>query len=189
MDITETLYVTSREAWRDWLAANYLDKSEIWLVSHIRAAKRPGILYHEAVEEALCFGWIDGIRKKHSPESHAQRFTPRRRGSGFSQINKERLARLIERGQVIPSVLAALGDLRLDDYHFPEDIMAALQADEQAWAFFQSTPSPYQRIRAAYVDTARERPQEFEKRLKNLVEKSARRKYFGYGIDDFYGTD
>jgi len=189
MTITETLYVTSREAWREWLAANHRDKQEIWLVSYRKSAGRAGIPYHEAVEEALCFGWIDGIRKTFGTEASAQRFTPRRKGSGFSQINKERLARLIEQGKVIPEVLASIGALELDSFAFPNDIVRALKADEKAWAFFHQTPPPYQRIRVAYVDSARSRPEEFEKRLRNLVEKSARETYFGYGIDDFFGTE
>ena len=186
MDITETLYVYTREAWRDWLAAHYDSKTEIWLISYLKATGKPSLRYNEAVEEALCFGWIDSTRKKFDEERSAQRYTPRRPRSGYSQPNKERLARLISQGKVIPSVLARLGDVRAEDFQFPEDILAALRANDAAWAFFQSTSPSYQRIRAAYVDIARDRPEDFEKRLRNLVDKSAKGKHFGYGIEDFY---
>lgn len=186
MDITQTLYVTTREAWRDWLAAHHEVKPEIWLVSYRAAAGRPSIPYHEAVEEALCFGWIDGIRKGMDGDRYAQRYTPRRPRSGFSQINKERLARLIAQGKVIPAVLERVRDVRAEDFVFPPDILAALRSDEQAWTHFQRFPAPYQRIRVAYVDDARAQEEVFEKRLRNLIEKTAQGKQFGYGIEDFY---
>lgn len=186
MDVTGIYYAATRLEWRAWLEANYDDASEIWLVSYRKRAGRPSVPYNEAVEEALCFGWIDSIRKKLDEDRYAQRFTPRRPGSGFSQTNKERLSRLLEHGKVIPSVMEALGDVRPETYVIPEDIRTILQANEDAWAFFRSTSPAYQRIRAAYVDHARDRPGEFEKRLKHLIEKSAQGRHYGYGIDDFY---
>ncbi len=186
MDITETLYVATRTDWRDWLAAHHADKSEIWLVSYRKHTGRPSISYNDAVEEALCFGWIDSTRKRIDQDRYAQRFTPRRPGSSYSQTNKERLARLIAQGKVIPSVMERLGDVRPEDYEIPDDIRYALQANEQAWAFFRTTSPAYQRIRAAYVDHARGRPDEFEKRLNTLIEKSAQGKQFGYGIEDYF---
>ena len=106
--------------------------------------------------------------------------------SAYSQTNKERLARLIAQRHVIPSVLARLGEVRAEDYQIPDDILAVLQTDAAAWAFFQQTSPSYQRIRAAYVDTARHRPGAFEKRLKHLVAMSAQGKQFGYGIEAYY---
>lgn len=186
MDITETLYVATRAAWRDWLAAHHDEKTEIWLVSYRKATGQPSVPYNNAVEEALCFGWIDSIRKGIDQERYAQRYTPRRAGSSFSQLNKERLARLIAQNQVIPSVLEKLGHIRAEAYEIPDDIVAALKAHENAWTYFQNTSPSYQRIRAAYVDTARRRPAEFEKRLQYLIEMSAQEKQFGYGIEDYY---
>lgn len=186
MDITETLYVATHESWRAWLKANYDHKPEIWLIAYRKQTGRPSIPYNAAVEEALCFGWIDSIRKGIDEARLAQRYSPRKPGSGYSQTNKERLARLIQAGKVMPEVLAEIGDMRPEDYEIPEDILAALQADEAAWSFFQNTSPPYQRIRAAYIDVARGRPAEFQKRLANLVKKSAQGKQFGYGIEDYY---
>lgn len=185
MKITETLYVATREAWRAWLAAHHEVKQEIWLVSYRKATGRPSLPYNDAVEEALCFGWIDGIRKG-TADGFAQRFTPRREGSPYSQPNKERLARLIAQGRVDPSVLARLGDVRPEAYEIPDDIASALRAEERAWSFFSATAPSYRRIRAAYVDAARGRPAEFQKRLRHLVAMSAQGKQFGYEIETYY---
>ena len=186
MDITETLYVTTREEWRDWLMANFNTKPEIWLISYRKHTGRPSIPYNSAVEEALCFGWIDSIRKGIDSERNAQRFSPRKPGSSYSQPNKERLARLIRAGKVIPSVLESIGDMRPENYKIPNDILSALQSNEAAWLFFRTTSPSYQRIRAAYIDVARKRPEEFKKRLDHLIDMSAQGNQFGYGIEDYY---
>jgi uncharacterized protein YdeI (YjbR/CyaY-like superfamily) len=178
MDITETFYAATRAEWREWLAANFDTAPEIWLVSYLVKTERPSVPYNDAVEEALCFGWIDGIRKKLDDERHAQRFTPRRPGSPYSQTNRERLARLIEVGKVHPSVVEVVRGIRPEDFEIPEDVREALRAHDDAWAFFSSTSPSYQRIRAAYVDIARVRPGEYEKRLRHLVEMSAKGKQF-----------
>ena len=185
MDITETLYVPTREAWRDWLHAHHADRSEIWLVTYRKATGRPSVGYNDAVEEALCVGWIDSIRKGLDADRLAQRFTPRRPASPFSQTNKERLARLLSRGQVLPSVAAGLPDVRPEAFEMPADILDALRADPEAWRFFQSTAPSYQRIRAAYVDDKRAQPEEFGKRLRRLVEMSAQGKTYGYHIETY----
>ncbi len=180
------LQVSTRDAWRTWLVAHHEGAPDIWLVSHRKHTGRPSVPYNDAVEEALCFGWIDSIRKGLDEDRYAQRFTPWRPGSGYSQTNKERLARLLAQGKVLPSVRDALSDVRPENFELPGDIVKALRDDGEAWAFFQTTSPSYQRIRAAYVDTARERPEEFAKRLRHLVEKSAQGKPFGYGIESYF---
>ncbi len=186
MDIGESIYVSTREQWRSWLRENHESKDEIWLVFYKKHTKRPSLPYNVAVEEALCFGWIDSIRKGIDEVKYAQRFTPRNPESGYSQTNKERLARLADEGKLIPSVLARLDKNRPEDYEIPEDIVSALQGSHDAWDFFKETSGAYQRIRAAYVDSARDRPEEFKKRLDHLVKMSEGRKHFGYHIEDFY---
>lgn len=186
MEITDTLYAATREEWRDWLDAHHSAKTEIWLVSYRKATGRPSLPYNDAVEEALCFGWIDSTRKGIDDDRYAQRFSPRRSGSSFSQINKERLARLIAEGKVIPSVLEKLSDVSAEAYEFPDDIVSALQRHESAWEFLRTTSPSYQRIRIAYVDGARGRPAEFKKRLDHLIKRSAQGKQFGYGIESFF---
>ena len=186
MSQPDTLYVDNRDAWRQWLQENYTSAKEIWLVYPRKHTGIPRIPYNDAVEEALCFGWIDSITKTIDEERYSQRFTPRSPRSTYSQTNKERLHRLISQGKVIQEVLAGLGDVIKTEFVFPPDIEAALRANEQAWDSFQKYAGSYQRIRVAYVDAARKRPHEFEKRLKNLILKTEQDKQFGFGIESYY---
>lgn len=186
MDVTETLYVTNREEWRDWLKDHCKSAPEIWLVSYLKRTGRPSIPYNDAVEEALCFGWIDGIVKTLDEERYAQRYTPRRAKSAYSQTNKERLKRLIEQGKVMPEIFAGLDEIGLEDFEYPADIMAAIQENEPAWENLEKYSESYRRIRIAYVDGARDRPGEFKKRLAHLIKMTEQDKQFGRGIKDYY---
>ena len=116
MKITKTLYVTTREAWRAWLMKHYQTEPEIWLIYYRKATGKARIPYNTAVEEALCFGWIDSVNKGMDEERTAQRFTPRKPKSGYSQTNIERLRTLVPRGRVMPEVAASLGDLLERDF-------------------------------------------------------------------------
>ena len=111
MKITKALYVPNRKAWRDWLKKHYKTEKEIWLVYYRKQAGKPRIPYNDAVEEALCFGWIDSTVKTLDAERFAQKFSPRKPGSPYSQPNKERLRRLIKQSMVMKDVLATLGIL------------------------------------------------------------------------------
>lgn len=186
MDISDTLYVANREDWRKWLKENYKTANEIWLVYYRKHTGTARIPYNDAVEEALCFGWIDSITKTIDDERYAQRFTPRNPGSTYSQTNIERLRRLIEQGKVVPEVLATLGDVVEKEFEFPVDIMAALQGNKRAWENFQRYSGPYRRIRIAFIDTARKRPGEFEKRLKHFIKMTEQDKQYGFGIEEYY---
>jgi len=183
---TSRLYITTREEWRQWLAEHYRTATEVWLVYPRKESGMPRIPYHVAVEEALCFGWIDSIAKKVDEQRYMQRFTPRRPGSPYSQTNIERLRRLVPQGKVMPEVLSVVQPLLEREFITPADIEAALRANEAAWANFQRYPGPYQRIRIAYVDGARGRPEEFEKRLRKLMRMAELDKKFGFGIEEFY---
>ena len=186
MEITKKLYVTNRNDWRDWLQDHYKSETEIWLVYYRKETGKPRIPYNEAVEEVLCFGWIDSIIRNIDQDRYAQRFTPRKPGSYYSQTNKERLKKLIAQGKVMPEVLANLEDLDLDDFEYPEDIMAAIRENKQAWENFQRYSGSYKRIRIAYIDGARDRPGEYEKRLKHFIKMTEQDKQFGFGIEDYY---
>jgi uncharacterized protein YdeI (YjbR/CyaY-like superfamily) len=186
MEITRALRIHDRAAWRAWLAQHHATASEAWLVYPRKATGKPRIAYNDAVEEALCFGWIDSTVKTLDADHTAQRFTPRRARSGFSQPNKERLRRLMAQGKVAQHVLARLADVPLDDFVLPADIEAALRASPAAWENLQGWSDAYLRIRVAFVDDARDRPEEFEKRLQNLIRKSEQGKQFGFGIESFY---
>ena len=181
-----TLLVSTREAWRQWLQENYQTAAEIWLVYPRQHTGKPRILYNDAVEEALCFGWIDSITRTIEEDHYSQRFTPRKPGSSYSQTNKERLRRFVSQEKVLPEVLATVSHLLEEEFVFPPDIETALRANETAWANFQKYSGAYQRIRVAYVETGRGRPGEFEKRLNHLLHMTEQDKQFGFGIEEYY---
>jgi uncharacterized protein YdeI (YjbR/CyaY-like superfamily) len=108
MEIGETLLVTSRQEWREWLEQHYHEYKEIWLVYYKKTSGKIGITYEESVEEALCFGWIDGAIKGIDQEIYAGRFTPRRAKSPWSDSNRRRVAHLLQDGRMTEAGLAVL---------------------------------------------------------------------------------
>jgi len=109
MEITETFFATTRQEFRSWLERHHQSKSEIWLAQYKKATGKATVDYDEAVMEALCFGWIDGIRKRIDEGSFATRFTPRKPGSSaWSERNLERVRRLIAEGQMTAAGYASL---------------------------------------------------------------------------------
>jgi len=107
-EITETFFAPDAAAWRAWLAAHHADRSEIWLILLKRHVDEPSVTQSEAVEEALCYGWIDGHLRRIDDRSHALRFTPRKPRSEWAQSNKDRVERLIAAGRMAPPGLAAV---------------------------------------------------------------------------------
>jgi uncharacterized protein YdeI (YjbR/CyaY-like superfamily) len=181
MEITKTLYVTKRKDWRIWLNKHYKNEKEIWLVYYKKATGKPRISYNDAVEEALCFGWIDSIVKTLDENRVVQRFSPRGPKRAYSQANKERLRFLVKKEKVKEDVLKTLGDILNEKFVIPPDILQALKANKQAWKNFQKFSDSYQRIRIAYIDGARKRPEEFRKRLRYFIEMTEKNKQIGYG--------
>jgi len=108
MQIGETIYVTTREDFRNWLIANHQTRKEIWLIRYKKSTKKPSIDYVEAVEEAICFGWIDSTEKSMDVERYATRFSPRRPRSNWTGTNKERARRLIAEGKMTAAGLETL---------------------------------------------------------------------------------
>ncbi len=108
MEIGETLYVTTRAQFYKWLKTNHAAKKEIWLVQYRKPTGKPSIDYLEAVDAALCYGWIDSTQKKMDDERFATRFSPRRPKSNWTEANKEKARKLIEEGQMTPAGLATL---------------------------------------------------------------------------------
>ena len=179
MFITETLYLYTRSVWRQWLTSHHATTAEIWLLYPRKHAGRPRLPYADAVEEALCFGWIDGLEKTFDADHTAQRFTPRRPRSNWSALNRERARRLVAEGQMAPAGLAALGSVLEEPFAVPPDIQAALQAQPPAWENFARFALAYQRLRVGYVEEVRRQPTEFARRLAHLVRRTARNEAFG----------
>ena len=186
MEIGKTLYVSQRKDWRTWLEANFESGKQIWLVYPNKASGETRIPYNDAVEEALCFGWIDSIVKKLDTLHAVQRFTPRNPKSSYSQLNKERLRRLAEEGLLHPSLRESVEDVLKEGYVFPADILEAIRSNREAWKHFQGCSPAYQRIRVAYIDVARARPEAFTSRLESLIKASEKGRQLGYGGVDKY---
>ena len=179
MEVGKTLYVTQRSEWREWLSANHETEKEIWLIGYVKKSGKPSLTYKDTVEEALCFGWIDSTIKKLDAERNAQRYTPRRPNSPLSEMNKERVRRLIAVGLMTPAGLAAAGDLSTDTFTIAEDILDALKVDAQVWQNFSAFPESYKRIRVGWIEGARKHPADFEKRLKYFIKMTAAGKKYG----------
>jgi uncharacterized protein YdeI (YjbR/CyaY-like superfamily) len=177
MEINHTIKPIDRTEWRTWLTQNHNTKIEIWVLSDDRP-EQPTIEYLDAVEEALCFGWIDGIAKRYSSHELAQRFTPRKRRSNWTELNKERARRLIRLGLMTDSGRVTLPDLDAE-FIVAEDLLAILRAKPEIWANYQAFPDLYRRIRIGYIEEMRKNQREFDRRLQNFVNKTAANKMFG----------
>lgn len=186
MEITGTLNAKTRTEWRNWLMKNYKSQKEIWLVFQNKSSGKRGITYEEAVEEALCFGWIDSIVKKNEKHSRVQRFTPRNPKSSYSQLNKERLKTLLRKKKVIASVKKSLGDLENEKFVFPIDIIDEIRMNKKAWKNYQKFSETYKRIRIAFIDGARTRPDVFKQRLNYFLKMTEKNKLYGTpGIEKY----
>jgi uncharacterized protein YdeI (YjbR/CyaY-like superfamily) len=180
MKLGETLDAGTHAAWRAWLVRNHARKKEIWLIYHAKASRRPSVSYNDAVDEAICFGWIDSTVKKVDAHSRAQRFTPRRNGSPVSEMNKARARRLVREGRMTPVGRAALGStLRREAPVVAPDVRRALRAEPGAWERFDKLPVAYKRIRLGFIEGARGRPEVFSTRLRYFVRMTARGKQYG----------
>ena len=164
-EITETFFAPDRQTWRAWLVEHHETADEVWLVLLKKHVARPSVSLDEAVEEALCFGWIDGHLRRIDGQSHALRFTPRGRRSIWSQSNKERVERLVREGRMTPAGLAAVeaakangewdaATAREDLATVPEDLVAALRAAgiEEA---FRGMPPSQRKMYLSWVNDAK----------------------------------
>ncbi len=187
MTTIQTLYVADRKDWRAWLKKNYKIQKEIWLVYYKKDSGQARIAYNDAVEEALCFGWIDSSVRSLDEERFTQKFSRRNPKSGYSQANKERVRKLITDGKIMKDVLATLGDVSAEKFEIPKDILRAIKANKEAWKNFQNFSEAYKRIRIAFIDGARKRPEEFGKRLNYFIKMTGKNKQFGFGgIEKYY---
>jgi uncharacterized protein YdeI (YjbR/CyaY-like superfamily) len=191
MKIGETIYAKNRREWRSWLAKNHRSATEIWLIYYKKHSGKPRIAYNDAVEEALCYGWIDSILKPVNDECYAQRFSPRRINSKLSEMNKERVRRLIKTKKMTrfgrisiqhhmeENPMKSAGHRCLKKFALPQDILEIIKTDSIAWKHFAKFPMSYKRIRIGWIDAAREHPEIFNQRLKYFLKMTAKNKRFG----------
>lgn len=177
-DAPRILFAT-KEEWEAWLDAEAESAKGVWVQLAKKAAPYSTVSYADAVEVALCFGWIDGIKRKHDEHSSVQRFTPRRPKSMWSKINREKALTLIESGRMRPSgmraIEAAQKDGRWDAAYdppstavVPDDLQAALDANEEAKQFFATLSSSNRFAIIVRVQQAK-RPETRAKRIREFV--------------------
>lgn len=178
MIAVETVTAKDRVEWRRWLAKNFSRSEEIWLVFYKKATGKQTVSYDHAVEEALCFGWVDGMKKKLDEERYAFRFTPRKPNSQWSKSNLQRAERLIAEGKMTPAGLKVYnsGDRRETPRmptELPSDLEQLFRKQRAAWTNYQQFPPGYRRVTAGWVASAKKEETRI-KRLEKLMEYSAR---------------
>jgi len=160
------MFFESREAFRDWLEAHHDDEDELWVGYYKADAERSGIGYGESVEEAVCFGWIDGLTKGIDDETYERRFTPRNPDSKWSKANTERVEAMVEAGRMTPAGMELVQAARAsgawddayrlaDDHEVPEELEAALRANGTAWENFQDFSNTNKHAYVALVEEAK----------------------------------
>jgi uncharacterized protein YdeI (YjbR/CyaY-like superfamily) len=108
----ERIYIHDRTAWREWLEKNHSGKTGVWIVFFKKKTGKPSLSYEDAVEEALCFGWIDSLVKRVDEESYVQKFTPRKAASTWSASNKKRVQKMIRQGRMTPAGMLAIDEAK-----------------------------------------------------------------------------
>ena len=181
--MTEAIYFDSPAAFRAWLERHHERETELWVGYWKKATGKPSLTWSQAVDEALCFGWIDGVLRRVDDERHMQRFTPRKPASNWSAINIAKVAALREEGRMRPAGEAAFARRREDRtgvYSFeqredprlePEE-RAQLEGNAAAWEYFSARPPSYRRTATWWVISAK-RPETRARRLATLIEDSA----------------
>jgi uncharacterized protein YdeI (YjbR/CyaY-like superfamily) len=173
------IHPLTRAEWRSWLEQNYTRTKGIWLVSYKKASGKPRFAYEEAVEEALCYGWIDSKANKLDAERSMLWFAPRNPGTGWSRPNKERVERLMAAGLIAPAGLAKIEAAKRDgtwsaldaieDLELPPDLVAALAAIPPAHEHWDAFPRSVKRGILEWIATAR-RPETRAKRVEETAQ-------------------
>lgn len=180
MEPKNILSITTRDDFRKWLIENHNKKAECWMVA--KKGKNPPtgcVWYLDAVEEALCFGWIDTTHKKIDGVD-MQKFTPRAARSPWSELNKERCRRLEKLGLMTNAGRSVWPDMSERGFVIDSEIYRAFQNNPDAWKNFQSFPELYQKVRIDSIQRDKKKDREvFNKRLKKLIDQSQEGKMFG----------
>jgi uncharacterized protein YdeI (YjbR/CyaY-like superfamily) len=175
----EPVYFSSPTELRDWFTRHHEDTAELLVGYHKRGTGRPSVTWSESVDQALCFGWIDGVRRRVDDERYTVRFTPRKAGSVWSAVNIAKVADLTSQGLMTPAGVRAFAARRSDrseiyayeqrrDAALDADQSAVFRADTAAWDWFSVQPPSYRRA-AAYWVTSAKRPETSERRLRQLI--------------------
>jgi len=174
MEITETCYARDRSTWRKWLEKHHESFREVWLVYYKKHTGKPTVSYNDAVEEALCFGWIDSTVKRIDEEKYAQKFTPRKKNSKWSDWNKKRIKKLLAEGTMAPAGLKAIENVDLTiepkseqkELVIPDYIIEGLASNNKAFEFFSNLSPSRKRMFVGWIDSAKKE----ETRQRRLLE-------------------
>lgn len=182
-NLTRPRFFKTPAAFRKWLAANHDKSKELWVGFYRKDSGKPSITWPESVDEALCFGWIDGVRKKVAAESYMIRFTPRKPQSIWSAVNIGNVERLIKEKRMAPAGLKAYEqrkENRSGIYSYEqrpveleEPYAAKLKRNKAAWKFFQAQPPYYRKMMTWFILSAKTEETRM-KRLSTLIEASAK---------------
>ena len=170
-----TLDVSSREKWRRWLEKNHASVAAIWLVFHKKHTAKKSILYQDALDEALCFGWVDSLVRRLDEDRYARKFTPRKADSRWSTINRGRYAKLKAAGLLAAPGIARPPTNRSGDAPkptlgtIPSFIETEIRANPKAWAFFQELAPSHRRHYLGWIATAK-REETQRKRLREAIQ-------------------
>jgi uncharacterized protein YdeI (YjbR/CyaY-like superfamily) len=189
MERIETRYFKTSAEFRRWLAKHHATATELGVVLHRKDSGKPTMTWSEAVDQALCFGWIDSIARRVDETARVQRFTPRRPRSNWSAVNIKKVEDLTARGLMMPAGLAAFAlrdAARSAVYSYENRRLAALdpkreatfKAKKRAWAFFAKQPPSYRQTAIYWVISAK-RDETRSRRLVKLIERSARGRRLG----------
>jgi uncharacterized protein YdeI (YjbR/CyaY-like superfamily) len=171
----KTLNVSTLEQWRSWLADHHSTESEVWLVFHKRHTERPSIAYEDALDEALCFGWVDSLVKRLDDARYARKFTSRKPDSKWSTVNRKRYAQLKASGRLMPAGLnraptdRSYAPPRPSTSTIPEYIQEALQKSPAAGRNFESLAPSYRRNYIGWIDSAKQQETKM-RRLRQAIE-------------------
>jgi uncharacterized protein YdeI (YjbR/CyaY-like superfamily) len=179
----EPLFFATTEELRAWFEANHDKLQEQWIGYYKKSSGKQSITWQESVDVALCFGWIDGIRKSIDSESYMNRFTPRRKNSNWSEVNIKRVEELTRMGLMHPNGLKAFEARKesksgvysfeqRDKPQFDDESLALFQANSAAWEYFQRSSPSYQKAAIWWVVSAK-KPETRQKRLRQLIEDAA----------------
>jgi uncharacterized protein YdeI (YjbR/CyaY-like superfamily) len=180
-------YFKSAREFGDWLEAYHATAAELLVGFYKKGSGRPTLTWPESVDEALCYGWIDGIRRRVDDERYTIRFTPRRAGSCWSAVNTKRAQELAAAGRMRPAGLAAFEQRdseKTKQYLYERDHaelmpshLKQFRANRSAWAFFQAQPAGYRRLCTQFVIAAKQEATR-QRRLDTLIDHSAKGRKF-----------
>lgn len=182
MEMHNVLTARTRAELRAWLAANSGTERECWVVVGMKPAP-DRVLYLDAVEEALCYGWIDSTKKKLSPGQVAQRLSPRKPGSSWTELNKERVRRLERLGRMTEAGRRVLPDMDPASFAIDPAIENRLRADPAIYANWEAFHPLYRRIRIDTIQSVRSQPELYEARLAKLIDQTRAGKLYGQWHD------